>query len=85
MKNRFADVKVGIFNTGIELRYGKKFATLGLPYVRWKNNNGSLAFEKRRFDRIADAGVIQKLDIMFLNYDNNPLQLRNYLQNNFGW
>ena len=85
MKNRFADVKVGIYDTGIELRYGRKWAVLVLPYIKWRNNNGNLSFGKMKFDRISDAGFIEKLDCMFLNYDTNPLQLRNFLERNFGW
>jgi hypothetical protein len=85
MTNRFADIKVGIYDTQIQLRYGRKYATLVLPVVKWRNNTGNLTFEKRKFDRIMDAGLIEKLDLYFIQYDKNPHLLSEFLICNFGW
>jgi len=85
MKNRYAEITVGIYETEMALKYGRKYATLVLPYVKWNRNTGCLRFRKCKFDRIADAKQIEKLDLLFLNYDNNPSSLRDYLAVNFGW
>ena len=85
MKNRSAEVKVGIYDTAVELRYGPKYATLILPYVKWIACTGYLRKERYRFDRIADAGRIEKMDILFMQYDTNPSLLREYLKKHYDW
>jgi len=85
MKNRYAPIKVGIYDTNIKLTYGRKYAVLHLPYIKWRNNTGNLTFGKRKFDRIADGKQIEYLDNLFIGYDSNPEKLREYLQRNFDW
>ena len=79
MKVKYADIHVGIWDTAMELRYGRTRVTLVLPYVRWTENNGSLAIEKIKL-KVDDHIVLSKL---FDIYESNPLPLREYLAENF--
>ena len=76
------DVKVGIYDTEISLKVYDDKAILTLPYIKWVNNNGNLDFQKHE---ITDEKEIDVLRLMFAEYDDDPLPLRERLNYLYGF
>jgi hypothetical protein len=42
------ETTVGVYTTKTTVTVGRKYTTVKVPYIKWKNNSGSLAFHTYR-------------------------------------